>query len=267
VSAAPRAPLDGGSFASALVSVADQLDLDIDRLRAALLATHVPDAEVGCASTCFDAVLRTLQGRPPGVALLERIRHASESAGCVWFHATRVVDPLSFRIHGVLPLNRARAILEPQLRLLAQGLERQGDSPYSGSMASKMDADDCGPHAFLLRSAAILAPGANHQYMNAPEYVEDFAGLLLGANGGVLVDRFRKAAKPCLIKFRGGGSLRHLQHLMQYTLLRIHGYNEETAAEIANTCFSPTGADVQPADIVEVEQFDSEEHARAGVLR
>lgn len=63
---------------------------------------------------------------------------------------------------------------------LTIGLEKTGGNPFSNSFAAKQNITDEGPFAFLIKDAAIHAPGANHRYVEAPELVEDIAGCLLG---------------------------------------------------------------------------------------
>ena len=76
-----------------------------------------------------------------------------------------------------------------------------GSNPFSISLFGKQGNHDEGPFAFLIRDIAIHAPSPNHDYLDAPEMVEDIAGTLLGENYSQLVNRFKETSTPCLVSF------------------------------------------------------------------
>jgi hypothetical protein len=59
-----------------------------------------------------------------------------------------------------------------------------------------------GPYGTLLREAVIRPVGAQRDYLDCPEAVEDLAAELLGGNAQLLVDRYKLHASPCIVKFR-----------------------------------------------------------------
>src|SRR5690606_38992371 len=105
------------------------------------------------------------------------------------------------------------------LRELSQGLVREGDYPNGGSVAAKGWINDEGPFAFLLRTEAVEAPGATHDFTDAPESVEDIAGGLLGGNYLRLVERFRARTVPCIVTFRAPGAAYYVARALWYVYL------------------------------------------------
>lgn len=120
-------------------------------------------------------------------------------------------------------------------------------------MFAKKMINDEGPFAFLIRTVAVRAPGATHDYTAAPEMVEDLSGELLGGNFGLLVERFQRCSKPCIVSFRGAGRRHHVARALWYVHLVELGEQEDEAADAANTCYDGAGVAVPAGDIVDVE--------------
>lgn len=59
-----------------------------------------------------------------------------------------------------------------------------------------------GPDAFLVREAIFDKSGAQHNFVDAPEAVEDVAAMLAGSGAAALLECFRSASRPCIVKFR-----------------------------------------------------------------
>jgi hypothetical protein len=168
-----------------------------------------------------------------------------------WFHATRVQDPNDFLVQGILPTSTVRPRLQELLRTLARGLRRQGHYLNAGSLGMKIALRDEGPCAFLVRKGAW----ANHQYLEAPELVEDLAGLMLGANYEQLVDRFKSVTVPCIVTFRRPGGPSDLGGALEY-LRRVElGSSEVEAAESPTRCFNGGGVPIPAEDIVSVDRL------------
>jgi hypothetical protein len=259
--------LDGSSHESALSSVSALLGLPVEVYRDALRCAQMPEYWLD-TEACFEAFLDGLARVVPDVRA--RVAALPETFSCVWFHASRAVDPDSFERRGILTLAEMRPELDALLERLIEGLESDGeDSGIESSYWAKQDLPaDGGPHAFLLRSAAVLAPRPTHQYMRIPEYVEDFAGLRLGGNRGQLERRFQEASTPCLVKFQGVAGRRELQHILLFALVIEQGHSEGRAARVAHTCMAPDGKTIPPERILAVETFpkdafDEPDDARA----
>lgn len=168
-----------------------------------------------------------------------------------WFHATRVQNPADFLADGILPTGMVQSRLREALRALAPGLRRRGRYPNAGSYGAKISLRDEGPCAFLIREAVW----ANHRYIEAPELVEDLAGLLLGANYGLLVERFQKVTVPCVVTFSRQGTVSDLRGALDY-LRRVElGSSPIEAAESPTRCFNGGGVPVPVEDIVSVERL------------
>lgn len=195
--------------------------------------------------------------QPPEDVLFDHMcRKIGEPNCCIkviWFHGTRIEDENLFRKHGILTKTAARGFIEPRLREMANGLERQGSNPFSMSLSGKDGPHDEGPFAFLIRDVAIKAPSPCHNYLDAPEMVEDIAGILLGQNYQQLVDRFKSVTKPCVVSFLAESKGYELHHVILYVKLVLDGMVELEAGSAANTFFDSEGIVVSPERIQNVE--------------
>ncbi|MGY4879318.1 hypothetical protein ACLUEY_15725 [Vreelandella aquamarina] len=176
-----------------------------------------------------------------------------EEIDIIWFHGTRVEDEGLFYEKGILPKSTARSLLEPRLKELSEGLERSGQNPFSLSLFGKQGEHDEGPFAFLIRDAAIHAPGAHHRYVEVPEMVEDISGTLLGENYIELVNRFQEITNPFVVSFISCSEGYELAHALWYLKLIVDGEEEVEAASIANTCFCGNGKAISPEKIQAIE--------------
>ena len=166
---------------------------------------------------------------------------------------TRVENVDLIYERGLLTKTKAREFIEPRLRELAVGLERFGENPYELSLSGKDGSHDEGPFAFLIRSVAIHAPASNHNYLDAPELVEDIAGILLGQNFESLVDRFKEITKPCIVSFVADPKGYELPAALWYLKLVVDGDPDLEAANSANKFFDSEGVSITPDRIQEVE--------------
>lgn len=175
----------------------------------------------------------------------------------LWFHASRVEHHGLFREHGILTKSRARKFIVPRLLELKKGLQKTGDNPFSISLVGKLGEHDEGPFAFLIRDVAIKAPAPCHNYLEAPEMVEDLAGMLLGKNYKELVDRFKEVSKPCLVSFLSKAKGYELPHALLYVKLVEDGEDHLDAASAGNTFFNSEGVVITPERIQNVEFIQS----------
>ena len=171
----------------------------------------------------------------------------------LWFHGTRVEDKNVFYKNGILPKSAVRKFLEPQLKEMAEGLKSVGSNPFALSLSGKEGPQDEGPLAFLIRDVAIQAPAPHHNYLDAPEMVEDIAGTLLGENYMHLVDRFKEKTLPCIVSFLYESKGYELPHALMYLKLIENGDKNIEAASSVNTCFDSEGVVVFPEKIQNVE--------------
>lgn len=202
-----------------------------------------------------DSITRTKLGEP------------DDKMEVLWFHGTRVEDPVSFYNHGILPKSQVRNKLLPRLESLASGLEKLGTNPFGLSMTGKSGIHDEGPFAFLVKTVAINAPGKNHNYTESPELVEDIAGGLLGKNYQQLVSRFQEFTEPYIVSFTAKPNGGEISRALLFLKLIEDGKSEIEAGEKANTFFSSQGVAILPDRIKEIElvahesdQFNIEEN-------
>ena len=170
-----------------------------------------------------------------------------------WFHGTRVEDESLFYKKGILPKSIVRRSLAPRLKELAKDLKHSGENPFSVSLSGKQDPHDEGPFAFLIKDVAIHAPGFTHSYLEAPEMVEDIAGILLGENYSQLVNRFKEITKPFIVSFTSESKGYELRYALWYLKLIEDGYTLIDAASAANTCYCSNGKTIPPEKIQNVE--------------
>jgi hypothetical protein len=194
---------------------------------------------------------------PPEDALYSSVCDAfsepENDLSILWFHGTRVLDKNVFYKQGILPKSEARKLLEPRLKEMAGGLKHSGSNPFALSLFGKAGPQDEGPFAFLIRDVVIQAPAPHHNYLDAPEMVEDIAGTLLGDNYIQLVARFKEITQPCIVSFLSVSKGYELPHALMYLKLVGDGETDIEAASSANTCFDSEGAIVFPENIQSVE--------------
>jgi len=199
--------------------------------------------------------------QPPEDVLYEylcsKIGAPSSDISVMWFHGTRVEDESLFHKHGILTKTEEKRFIEPQLRQMTDGLKRAGSNPFSMSLSGKNGPHDEGPFAFLIREVAIKSPPPCHNYLGAPEMVEDIAGVFLGQNYMQLVDRFKSVTRPCIVSFLAKSKGHELPHVLLYVKLVLDGETDLDAGAAANTFFDSEGIVVGPERIQNVELIQS----------
>ncbi|ENX3946293.1 hypothetical protein ACFO1C_001619 [Photobacterium damselae] len=188
-------------------------------------------------------------------AVREKFGEYDSKLEILWFHGTRVEDPESFRKHGILTKSLVKDRLTQRLSSLASGLEKSGSNPFALSMSGKNGNHDEGPFAFLIKIVAIQAPGANHNYTDVPELVEDIAGTLLGNNYKELVFRFQKITKPYLVSFIAEPKKDEVFKALFFLKLMVDGESELDAGESANTFFNSNGKVISPDRIKSIHHL------------
>jgi len=173
----------------------------------------------------------------------------------VWFHGTRVVDKESFNQFGILPKSEMKQKIESILLPLAEGLESNGENPFSLSLCGKQTEADEGPFAVLFKDVAIHSPGNHRSFISVPEMVEDIAGTWLGGNFHLLVEKYKEATTPCIVSFVSSINTFPLRNALWYLHLVATGESEIDAASIANTCFNSRGNRISPENILGIEVF------------
>lgn len=134
-----------------------------------------------------------------------------------WFHATRVGDFATFR-RGIWPLPKNYDRIWESLYLLvtdcvsAKGWEefrRETEASHYGGHSP--DVIRCwkaglGPYAFLYAASALNPKDTgNHDYLGTSELVDFIAPCFLAQFKVSLLDRYRAATRPALIKFATPG--------------------------------------------------------------
>lgn len=190
--------------------------------------------------------------------------------GVDWFHLTRVMSPDSFRQSGILPLNemlepiwamifdligeRLTAVNKDRFRV---EVESAGDDSHSAWLYQLKvnDSIHWGPHGMLVRDAAFRASDlSNHDYLAAPEIIEDICTCYAEWHGKGLLTDFYARTKPCVVKFRAGNDRPDaLQAALMYLWATVQG--QELCRE-GNTCFDAHGQRILPDQIVGIETIE-----------
>jgi hypothetical protein len=206
----------------------------------------------------------------PGYLLREHVRKSLPGHfESFYFHGSRTVDPAAFRRDGILPLDAALPRIWETLGRLAGDIcdapawKRFRHALESG-VIDGFAADDFGlkvvnsahwgPYGFLVRDAALCPAGSPwHNYLCGPEIIEDICGAFEASHGVDLFGRFRKASRPCLVKFIGPGSEHKLEAALEYLVCVLHGRDLTLDVE---SSFDSEGAAVPPERIVAVQVLD-----------
>lgn len=174
-----------------------------------------------------------------------------------WFHFSHVEDVNSFYRNGIFTTGKARNILHPRLTKLSEGLDRRGSNPFAESTRDKISLPetDEGPHAFLIRDAALAT--ITNKGNTFPELVYDIAGDLVGENYTILVDRFFEISIPCVVSFLSDPKCDELQHALAYVKMVYDGEDELVAARLTNIYFDSKGVDISPDRVQKVDTVGS----------
>jgi hypothetical protein len=239
--------IDCESTETAWRSVCDVLGISQTELRAIFdefASTDSDDSELADLMPFDKRLERTV---------IERVGRRPQFEAC-WFHLTRVPSTTNFS-DGIRSLGEMFDPIWEMLRPLAQEISDKDWSDFRrGVMTTNSnhyamlyrlktkDKAHWGPNAMLIRGAAFCAVEiGNHNYLNGPEIVEDICFCFKDRFNIDLLNRFRVATKPCVVKFVADGSDHALSAALLY-LYRLDRRDEDTHPARANTCwFSKDG--------------------------
>lgn len=201
---------------------------------------------------------------PPTVLWQEIVGGERTCDGIYWFHLSRVLDPESFRQRGILPLNE---MVEPIWLMLAELAgdsiseedKRQLDISLIGCGHSAWlynekvhNLNDWGPNAMLVRDSAFCPRDMlNHDYLGAPEIVEDICDCINRRFGVDLLTRFCGASQSCIVKFLGPFNRPDVLPTALMYLWAMH--HDQGMGYCCNTCFDGEGEAIRPDQIVAIE--------------
>lgn len=178
----------------------------------------------------------------------------------VWFHGTRVPRNTTFE-EGLQPLGvRLPQIRESLHRLMVEhGIgERDASQPGGNSefLLNHKSGDPMlwGPFGQLVRESVVRPTGVIHDYLRAPEIVEDLAGTLAGSGGARLLAEFRRSTVPCVVSF---SSTEQRGDVAAIALLYCYLNTWGCAPDIeGNTCYDGGGRAISSCDIIAVDFLD-----------
>lgn len=135
--------------------------------------------------------------------------------GAYYFHGTRVLDPTTFVEHGIRPLGAAIDAIWLDLHQLCadrvtdnewKAIRRdvEGGAAGCNSHAAWLyrfklsDSTQHGPFGSMIRRHALHPQEHFHDYLAAPEIIEDIAAFTdIG-----LLNAFKKASRSCAVEYR-----------------------------------------------------------------
>jgi hypothetical protein len=243
--------LDCYDLNSTVTSLANLLSTDPQQLRAALAALRWTDFEAGDFG--YNPAPKVLWNHivgPDTVPLTPDLVY--------WFHATRVPPDTDFA-EGIQHLMERLPKIRDLLTALAALIDKTSATlpppwTHNGGFHYNLKTSDpihWGPHGFLVRDAIVHKGAATHDYLATPEIVEDLAEAIAGKWAAVLVEEFRKATRPCIVKFASAeprADVVRVALYYAYSTLWAQDQNTDT-----NTNFAAKGQTIPFSDIVQIE--------------
>jgi hypothetical protein len=178
-----------------------------------------------------------------------------------WFHLTRTVPSNNFE-QGVLPLGLCLDPIWGFLYSLAKkhvspeewGEFRRDMGSHHHAWLYEMKASDSkhwGPYALLTRDHAFKPEEiGNHDYLGAPEIVEDVCICFSERHEFDLLGAFIRNTRPCVVKFFDGPRSDCVP-TAAYHLYNTH--RGSGCSTRCNTCYDGGGVPVAPERILKVE--------------
>jgi len=254
--------LDCQDDQTALASLAEALAVDVEELRASVLAYD----ESRFADSSEDPYVRLPR------ELLEGLGRDAETISldsAFYFHGTRVPDPDSFYRDGILPLDDVIGRVWAALFELVRDERSTEDwAEFRGEVERDAGGHDgflyrlktgdrlhFGPYGVLVRET-LLGPSAtsSHDYLGCPEIVQDIARCYQSAYGVDLEARFCAASRPVIVKFQStdvwAGAL---PTALWFVFAKLR-HDELTLN--ARGGFDGEGRAVPPEDVVDVETVE-----------
>jgi hypothetical protein len=189
-----------------------------------------------------------------------------------WFHLSRVSDPEAFQRDGILPLNMMLdsiwefiCSLVPSTVISPTSWDafRHGiaTNPHRSARlyASKVENRlHWGPYAILIRDIAFRpAEIGNHDYLRAPEIVEDICRCFQNDYKFDLLSEFQKRTKSCVIKFATTSMTLDRQRECVVAAL-YHQYQRSRGLELnmdCNTCWDNNSSPILASKILKIDKL------------
>lgn len=182
-----------------------------------------------------------------------------------WFHLTRTFKGNDFK-DGILPLGKNVQFIWDFLFHLQKGflsqeewqnfkkyVEKQSSGHYAWLYRMKVsDSFHWGPYAMLIKDVAFSAEEiGNHDYLDAPEIVEDICFTFEEKYNYDLLTKFKQSTYPCIIKFQVQESnIRHLGIVLNFL---YHKHQNMELSIHCNTCFDANGTTIPKEAIMKIE--------------
>ncbi|MCC0567096.1 hypothetical protein [Brevibacillus borstelensis] len=182
-----------------------------------------------------------------------------------WFHLTRTAEPEVFR-KGILPLGENIDSIWDFLFLLQDGaLSKEEWKSFRESLETRYPSHSAylyrlkvpnrmhwGPYAMLIRNVAFSANEiGNHDYLAAPEIIEDICDTFAETYGFDLIQSYKNSTKPCIVKFQvKEANQKHLGIVVNYLYHRFH---KMELSLHCNTCFDGGGQKIPQEAILKIE--------------
>jgi hypothetical protein len=179
-----------------------------------------------------------------------------------WFHLTRTHAANRFTA-GILPLGRSIDSIWMFLETLAapwvsssswEEFRRDMGSCHSANLYRMKvnDQSHWGPYAMLIRDHAFNAQvNGNHDYLSAPEIVEDICICFRKRYKLNLLTTFMEHTRPCIVKMIDEQPRKDCVAAAVYHLYNLlHGFDCSTHC---STCYDGEGIAVTPDRILTVE--------------
>ena len=243
--------IDCHTFDTTLASIAAVAEMEPRTLAAALEAFDTDDWE---APTPGHFLWDTIVRRPP-----------RPIDGVYWFHLSRVMEPASFRRHGILPLDQ---MLESVWAMIFDLIGNEQSDREKRDFRSHLESGrgnyawgydlktrnpiHAGPYGMLAREVAFRPRDlSHHDYLETPEIIADICWAHAERFGSDLPARFEARSKPCIVKFLNGKGRSDLPTtVLMYMWSRLHG---NKLLSRGHTCYDGEGKPVAPDQVIDLE--------------
>lgn len=180
-----------------------------------------------------------------------------------WFHLTRTTRCNDFS-QGLIPLGEALGLLwkslielapDPQVKRNLLDLKNSGVNNSLYNLKSP-DKFHWGPYAILIREVAFHAHSLHqHDYLAMPEIIEDICNGYESAYGMSIIDIYKSALLPCIVKFRSDCSYPKdcIKAALCYVRTYVRGERPDGGAVI---CFDGKGRQIPVSSIMSVEHVE-----------
>lgn len=194
----------------------------------------------------------------------ERLRTTPQCDRVCWFHLTRTstdarfdrgVEPLGQQLDALWNLLRSVSRLELSAavwRRFRKSLRSEtSHSAYLYNLKTK-DQLHWGPYAVLVRALAFRPKDFfSHDYLGAPEIVEDICACFEARYGHDLLADFQSATTPCIVKF---WSDQPRPDCVETAVYYVYcNFRRESYSLECNTCFDGHGQPIPPERILSIE--------------